>query len=107
MKTKDLSMLLAGLFLVGCSADEEIANVSTSESNAISFNVVSNNPQTKATIINSTKDLQKHPFRVYAFRDRTAYGDDEGIEIEYKTSKWDYADPSKLLYWPHADPVDF
>ena len=64
MKTKDLSMLLAGLFLVGCSADEEIANISTSESNAISFNVVSNNPQTKATIINSTKDLQKHPFRV-------------------------------------------
>ena len=51
MKTKDLSMLLAGLFLVGCSADEEIANVSTSESNAISFNVVSNNPQTKATMI--------------------------------------------------------
>ena len=51
MKTKDLCMLFAGLFLVGCSADEEIANVSTSESNAISFNVVSNNPQTKATMM--------------------------------------------------------
>lgn len=106
MKTS-LCMLFAGLLLVGCSADEEIATISNSASNAIGFNVVSNNPQTKATIINSTKDLQKHPFRVYAFRDRTAYGDDEGIKIEYKNSKWDYADPSKLLYWPHADPVDF
>ena len=98
MKTKDLSMLLAGLFLVGCSADEEIANVSTSESNAISFNVVSNNPQTKATIINNSTDLQRYPFKVYAFRNGTAYGDEAGIEIKYKDSKWDYADPSKLLY---------
>lgn len=107
MKTKDLCMLFAGLFLVGCSADEEIANVSTSESNAISFNVVSNNPQTKATIITSTSELQQYPFKVYAFRNGTAYGDADGIEIMYKDSKWDYVDPSKLLYWPHVDPVDF
>ena len=107
MKTKELCMLLAGLFMVGCSADEEIANISTSESNAISFNVVSNNPQTKATIINSTKDLQKHPFRVYAFRKGAAYGDEDGIEIKYEDSKWDYVDPNQLLYWPHDDEVDF
>lgn len=107
MKTKDLCMLFAGLFLVGCSADEEIANVSTSESNAISFNVVSNNPQTKATIINNSTDLQRYPFKVYAFRKGTAYGDENGIEIKYEDSKWDYEDPSKLLYWPHEDAVDF
>ena len=107
MKTKDLCMLFAGLFLVGCSADEEIANVSTSESNAISFNVVSNNPQTKATIINNSTDLQQYPFKVYAFRNGTAYGDKDGIEIKYNDSKWDYEDPSKLLYWPHVDSVDF
>lgn len=107
MKTKDLSMLLAGLFLIGCSADEEIANVSTSESNAISFNVVSNNPQTKATMINNSTDLQQYPFKVYAFRNGTAYGDEDGIEIKYNDSKWDYVNPSKLLYWPHVDSVDF
>ena len=107
MKTKELCMLLAGLFMVGCSADEEIANISTSESNAISFNVVSNNPQTKATMINNSTDLQQYPFKVYAFRNGTAYGDEDGIEIKYEDSKWDYADPSKLLYWPHVDPVDF
>ena len=107
MKTKDLCMLFAGLFLVGCSADEEIATISNSESNAISFNVVSNNPQTKAMIINSTNDLQQQPFKVYAFRNGAAYGDDGGIEIEYKNPKWDYKDHSKLLYWPHDDEVDF
>lgn len=107
MKTKDLCMLFAGLFMVGCSADEEIANISTSESNAISFNVVSNNPQTKATIINNSTDLQQNPFKVYAFRKGTAYGDKDGIEIKYDDSKWVYKDPSKLLYWPHDDEVDF
>ena len=100
-------MLFAGLLLVGCSADEEIATISNSASNAIGFNVVSNNPQTKATIINSTKDLQKHPFRVYAFRKGAAYGDEDGIEIKYEDSKWDYVDPNQLLYWPHDDEVDF
>ena len=106
MKTS-LCMLFAGLLLVGCSADEEIATISNSASNAIGFNVVSNNPQTKATMINNSTDLQQYPFKVYAFRNGTAYGDGEGIEIEYKDSKWDYKDPSKLLYWPHVDPVDF
>ena len=106
MKTS-LCMLFAGLLLVGCSADEEIATISNSASNAIGFNVVSNNPQTKATIINSTKDLQKHPFRVYAFRKGAAYGDEDGIEIKYEDSKWDYVDPNQLLYWPHDDEVDF
>ena len=97
MKTKDLCMLFAGLFMVGCSADEEIANIGTSESNAISFNVVSNNPQTKATIINNSTDLQRYPFKVYAFRKGTAYGDENGIEIKYEDSKWDYVDPNQLL----------
>lgn len=106
MKTS-LCMLFAGLLLVGCSADEEIATISNSASNAIGFNVVSNNPQTKAMIINSTNELQQHPFRVYAFRNGTAYGDKDGIEIKYDDSKWVYKDPSKLLYWPHADSVDF
>lgn len=107
MKTKDLSMLLAGLFLVGCSADEEIANISTSESNAISFNVVSNNPQTKALIFDDPTDLQQYPFNVYAFRNGKAMGSPDGIEIAYSNSKWDYADSDQVLYWPHDDAVDF
>lgn len=114
MKTKDLSMLLAGLFLVGCSADEEIANVSTSESNAISFNVVSNNPQTKATMINDNSDLQIHPFEVFAFKNNTYYmgskGDDwkdHGVELHYNANRWDYIDPLATYYWPHQEALDF
>ena len=37
---KEFCMMAIGLLLAGCSADEEIANVQTSEANAISFNVV-------------------------------------------------------------------
>lgn len=114
MKTKDLSMLLAGLFLVGCSADEEIANVSTSESNAISFNVVSNNPQTKATMIKDNSDLQNHPFEVFAFKNNAYYmgseGDDwkdHGVELHYNANRWDYTDPSATYYWPHQEALDF
>ncbi len=114
MKTKDLSMLLAGLFLVGCSADEEIANVSTSESNAISFNVISNNPQTKATMINDNSDLQIHPFEVFAFKNNAYYmgseGDDwkdHGVELHYNANRWDYTDPSATYYWPHQEALDF
>ena len=86
---KEFCMMAIGLLLAGCSADEEIANVQTSEANAISFNVVGNNPQTKATIINNSTDLQQYPFKVYAFRNGTAYGDKDGIEIKYNDSKWD------------------
>lgn len=114
MKTKDLCMLFAGLFLVGCSADEEIANISTSESNAISFNVVSNNPQTKATMIDGVGDLQSHPFEVFAFKNNAYYmgskGDDwkdHGVELHYNANRWDYTDPSATYYWPHQAALDF
>lgn len=116
MKTKDLCMLFAGLFMVGCSADEEIANISTSESNAISFNVVSNNPQTKATMINDVGDLLSHPFEVFAFKNNTYYmgteGNEEswkdhGVELKYNGSRWDYTDSEAIYYWPHQESLDF
>lgn len=116
MKTKDLCMLFAGLFMVGCSADEEIANVSTSESNAISFNVVSNNPQTKATMINSTDELKQHNLEVFAFKDDAYYmgsntdgrsWSDHGVELTYKVNCWDYTDADATYYWPHQEALDF
>ena len=114
MKTKELCMLLAGLFLVGCSADEEIANVSTSESNAISFNVVSNNPQTKATILNN-ETFKGSPIEVFAFKNGEHYmgkpnvGDwrNDGVEISYQDGIWNYSDSKEQLFWPHVDPLDF
>ena len=67
MMKKEFCMMAIGLLLAGCSADEEIANVQTSETNAISFNVVSNNPQTKATPITPIT-FKDHPFAVFAFK---------------------------------------
>ena len=114
MKTKELCMLLAGLFMVGCSADEEIANISTSESNAISFNVVSNNPQTKATMIDGVGDFQSHPFEVFGFKNNTYYmgseghgWKDHGVELKYEANSWIYTDPNAIYYWPHQESLDF
>lgn len=109
MKTKELCMLLAGLFMVGCSADEEIANISTSESNAISFNVVSNNPQTKADLITNAGDLQSYPFDVFAFKSDGSlfmgttseeYTHD-GVEISWQSGAWTYTNSDEKKYWPH------
>lgn len=51
MEKKNVMFLaIFGALLVGCS-EEEIANVETSSQNAISFNVVSNAAETKATPI--------------------------------------------------------
>ena len=116
MKTS-LCMLFAGLLLVGCSADEEIATISNSASNAISFNVVSNNPQTKAaTIINKPDDLKYHKLEVFAFKNGTYYmgsegteGEwkDHGVELMYKSNSWIYTDPNAIYYWPHQEALDF
>ena len=117
MKTS-LSMLFAGLLLVGCSADEEIATISNSASNAIGFNVVSNNPQTKATMINSTDDLKRHKLEVFAFKDGAYYmgsnadeesWKDHGVELKYDvaTHRWTYNDSEPIYYWPHQEPLDF
>lgn len=107
---KEFCMMAIGLLLAGCSADEEIANVQTSEANAISFNVVGNNPQTKATII-SSHTFAEHTFEVFAFRNSDYYmGTAEGgVTIKYYSDKvkWDYKDLTKIYYWPHTDALDF
>ena len=111
---KEFCMMAIGLLLAGCSADEEIANVQTSETNAISFNVVSNNPQTKATPITPTT-FKDHPFEVFAFKDgehfmgRHEEGSwkSDGVEIKYQNNGWTYKNPDDMLYWPHISPLDF
>lgn len=114
---KELCMMAIGLLLAGCSADEEIANVHTSESNVIGFNVVSNNPQTKATIINSTNDLQHWSLGVFALKggepfmgtqaeDIEGY-DDIGVKLIHQDGAWNYANPADEHYWPHSEPLDF
>ena len=114
---KEFCMMAIGLLLAGCSADEEIANVQTSEANAISFNVVGNNPQTKATIINSTNDLQHWPLGVFALKggepfmgtqaeDTEGY-DDIGVKLIHQDGAWNYANPADEHYWPHSEPLDF
>lgn len=107
-------MMAIGLLLAGCSADEEIANVRTSESNVIGFNVVSNNPQTKAEIIHSTT-FTNYPFEVFALKDGQSFignsssGWRGGVTIQYDTNNamWNYANQEDILYWPHVEALDF
>ena len=110
---KEFCMMAIGLLLAGCSADEEIANVQTSETNAISFNVVSNNPQTKATIIHDTGDLQQWSLGVFAlkngepFMGEKAENKDIGVKLIYQNGAWNYGNSADEHYWPHSDPLDF
>ena len=105
---KEFCMMAIGLLLASCSADEEIANVQTSEANAISFNVVSNNPQTKATPITSTT-FKDHPFEVFAFKGGEHYMGtaEEGVKIKYDQTAWIYDNPNDIYYWPHTAALDF
>ncbi len=113
MMKKEFCMMAIGLLLAGCSADEEIANVQTSETNAISFNVVSNNPQTKATIIHDTGDLQQWSLGVFAlkngepFMGKKAENKDIGVKLIYQNGAWNYGNSADEHYWPHSDPLDF
>lgn len=108
MMKKELCMMAIGLLLAGCSADEEIANVQTSEANAISFNVVSNNPQTKAMIINNN-NFATHTFEVFAFRNGYYYMGtaERGVTIKHDQTAWTYANPVEICYWPHTDALNF
>lgn len=113
MEKKNVMFLaIFGALLVGCS-EEEIANVETSSQNAISFNVVSNAAETKATPI-TPDNLPTTDFDVFAYTaDGRAFmgvADEafqhDGVKIVYKGGKWDYDDPSELRYWP-TEALDF
>lgn len=113
MEKKNVMFLaIFGALLVGCS-EEEIANVETSSQNAISFNVVSNAAETKATPI-TPNNLTTTDFDVFAYTaDGRAFmgvADEDfqhdGVKIVYKGGKWDYDDPSEQRYWP-TEALDF
>ena len=113
MEKKNVMFLaIFGALLVGCS-EEEIANVETSSQNAISFNVLSNAAETRATPT-TPSNLTSTDFDVFAFTaDGTAfmgkvdteYGHD-GVKIVHKNGKWDYDDANDLRYWP-SEALDF
>lgn len=114
MEKKNVMFLaIFGALLVGCS-EEEIANVETSSQNAISFNVVSNAAETKATPI-TPSNLTTTDFDVFAYTaDGTAFmGKDDavmghsGVKIEHNGTKWDYADQSDVHYWPATESLNF
>lgn len=97
--------------LSGCSS-EEIANMETSVSNAIGFNLVGSNPVTRATPITSS-NITTTDFDVLAFTSGQA-GDInpfmgekmDGVKVVCKGSKWDYDNPAELAYWP-TEKLDF
>ena len=113
MKKVIFETALASMALLSaCSADSELANVGTSANNAIGFHVVGNKAETRANIINTSEDLKKTDFNVFAYKNNNGadgdifMGDKEnenslyGVNIKYKNNMWDYNDPTELRYWP-------
>lgn len=98
--------------LSGCS-DTELASIDTAqEKTPIGFHTVGSQMGSRAESINTEK-LKKYSFYVYAFTcnddgtDGTMFmgtNDAEsgtsGVKISHDGSKWGYADPNNLKYWP-------
>lgn len=98
--------------LSGCS-DTELASIDTAqEKTPIGFHTVGSQMGSRATIINNG-NLKDYSFNVYAFISNgngtdgdlfmgtvdtgAGYG---GVKISHDGSKWNYADPTDLKYWP-------
>lgn len=121
MKKVIFGTALASMALLSaCSSDNELANVGTTASNAIGFHVVGNKAETRANIINTTEDLKKTDFNVFAYKKNDKGADGEifmgdngldhglsGVTIKYKNEKWDYANPADLHYWPKEGSLNF
>lgn len=97
---------LATLLLVGCSSDEEMANIETAARNAIGFNVAASCMETKATPIFKSSDLENTDLDVFAYYSESGAlymgnpAGNDGIDIVYKNSKWDYKNSLDMAYWP-------
>lgn len=120
MKKVIFGTALASMALLSaCSSDNELANVGTTANNAIGFHVVGNKAETRANIINSTEDLKKTDFNVFAYKNNNGadgeifMGDNgldhglNGVTIKYQNEKWDYANPADLHYWPKDGSLNF
>lgn len=113
---KILAVAAVATLFASCSNEEELANVSKSESNAIRFAGISGLSDTRATPIN-TANLTTTNFEVMAFMsaDNALFmggkhelgHSDQGVKIVYNTSAWDYADKDQQAYWPTTGDVDF
>lgn len=103
---------ISGALLTGCS-NEEIASVDNLSQNAISFHVVGNAAETRATPI-TPNNLTTTDFDVFAYTaDGTAFMGKadvafahDGVKIVNKDGKWDYDDPEEIHYWP-TEALDF
>ena len=97
---------LATLLLVGCSSDEEMANIETAARNAIDFNVAASSMETKATPIFKSSDLENTDLDVFAYYSDSGalymgnQAGNDGIDIVYKNSKCDYKNSLDMAYWP-------
>lgn len=120
MKKVIFGTALASMALLSaCSSDNELANVGTTANNAIGFHVVGNKAETRANIINTTEDLKKTDFNVFAYKNNNGADGDifmgdnghdhglKGVTIKYKNNQWDYDNPADLHYWPKDGSLNF
>lgn len=107
--------VIAGAILTGCSNDEELSSLATSNSNVIGFDLTGENPMGRSTAIGSN-NITQTSFNVFAFdKDGSLFmgtHDNEyshnGVHIDYKDAKWGYVDPAEQAYWPsESNPLDF
>lgn len=104
--------------LSGCS-DTELASIDTAqEKTPIGFHTVGSQMGSRATIIDNG-NLTDYSFNVYAFISNGNGTDGDlfmgtvdtgaetgGVKISHDGSKWNYADPKNLKYWP-TDALNF
>lgn len=94
------------LIWVSCSSDEEMANIETATRNTIGFNVAANSIEVKASPIFDNSYFKKTDLDVFAYysESRALYlgneAGNDGIDIVYKNSKWDYNNSLDRVYWP-------
>lgn len=99
--------------LSGCS-DTELASIDTAqEKTPIGFHTVGSQMGSRADVIKSG-NLTEYSFNVYAFTRNSTDGSDDalfmgtndtrpehgGIKISHNGTKWHYANPDNLKYWP-------
>ena len=83
-----------------------MANIETAARNAIGFNVAASSMETKATPIFKSSDLEKTDLDVFAYYSESGalymgnQAGNDGIDIVYKGSKWDYKNFLDRVYWP-------
>ncbi|MEG2150211.1 MAG: fimbrillin family protein [Bacteroidaceae bacterium] len=102
-----LGMATLAMIMAGCSQDEVLNSESSSQNDVIGFSTYTS--KTKAAQAGTNTNLPGG-FGVTAFVGAVTVpymgSANAGVQISWKTDKWDYENPADLHYWP-IEPLKF